>query len=97
MSNESFGSTNDRLLSAQEVANWLNVSVDWVWDHVSRKKPRLPFIRLGSGSGRSGLLRFRASSIEDFIAEQESLSNATIRRKPVRIELPTHSPTEIEE
>jgi len=31
-------------------------------------------IRIGSGPGRAGILRYRASKIEEFIAEQERLS-----------------------
>jgi predicted DNA-binding transcriptional regulator AlpA len=97
MQEELFGTAKDRLLTPQEVADWLQVSVDWVWDHSSRKTPHLPVIRLGGGPGRSGLLRFRESRIEEFIAEQESLSNRNRREKPVRMKLPTRSPTENEE
>jgi hypothetical protein len=43
--------------------------VDWVWDHSSRKKPLLPFIRMSDGS-----LRYRASAIEAFIDERERIS-----------------------
>lgn len=60
----------DPLLTVEEVALRLKVSKDWVWDHSSRKSPHLPVIRLGDGA-----LRFRASSIEEFISERERLSN----------------------
>lgn len=60
----------DPLLTAEDVAVRLNVSKDWVWDHSSRKSPRLPVIRMGDGT-----LRYRASRIEDFINEQEKLTN----------------------
>ena len=59
----------DPLLTADEVALRLRVSKDWVWDHSSRKMPRLPVIRMGDGA-----LRYRASRIEDFISERERLS-----------------------
>ena len=59
----------DPLLTVEDVRRRLNVSKDWVWDHCSRKKPRLPFIRMGDGA-----LRFRASAIEAFIDERERLS-----------------------
>ena len=59
----------DPLLTAEEVAQRLRVSRDWVWDHSSRKTPRLPVIRMGDGA-----LRYRASRIEEFIAERERLS-----------------------
>ncbi|MEZ2346702.1 helix-turn-helix transcriptional regulator [Terriglobus sp. RCC_193] len=60
---------SDPLLTVEDVGRRLNVSRDWVWDHCSRKKPRLPFIRMGDGA-----LRFRASAIEAFINERERLS-----------------------
>jgi len=59
----------DPLLTADEVAMRLKVSKDWVWDHSSRKAPRLPVIRMGDGT-----LRYRSSRIEDFISERERLS-----------------------
>lgn len=64
----------DPLLTAEEVAERLNVTKDWVWDHSSRKAPHLPVIRMGDGT-----LRYRASRIEEFIDERERLSN--LRRK----------------
>jgi predicted DNA-binding transcriptional regulator AlpA len=62
-------SRGDSLLTVDDVARRLNVSKDWVWDHSSRKKPRLPVIRMGDGA-----LRYRASAIEAFIDERERLS-----------------------
>ena len=59
----------DRLLTAEDVAERLNVSKDWVWDHSSRRSPHLPVIRMGDGT-----LRYRASGIEEFISEWERLS-----------------------
>jgi predicted DNA-binding transcriptional regulator AlpA len=66
----------DRLLSVDEVAERLNVSRDWVWDHSSRKAPYLPVIRMGNGA-----LRYRASKIEQFIDERERLTILRFRRK----------------
>ena len=66
--------SGDHLLKPEQVAERLNVSVDWVRDHSSRKTPRLPVIRLGGGPGRAGLLRYRASEIEKFIEEMERQS-----------------------
>jgi predicted DNA-binding transcriptional regulator AlpA len=66
----------DRLLSVDEVAERLNVSRDWVWDHSSRKAPYLPVIRMGNGA-----LRYRASKIEQFIDERERLASLRFRRK----------------
>ena len=64
----------DPLLTAEDVAQRLNVTKDWVWDHSSRKAPYLPVIRMGDGT-----LRYRASRIEEFIDQQERLTQ--IRRK----------------
>ena len=69
----------DPLWTPEQVARRLNVSPDWVRDHSSRKKPRLPVIRLGGGPGRAGLLRYRASKIEKFIEEMECLSSGNNR------------------
>ena len=75
---------NDPLLTPKEVAKRLNTSVDWVWDHSTRKAPLLPVIRFGDGLGRGGMLRYRASKIEEFIAEQERFTN--VRRKNKRLQ-----------
>jgi predicted DNA-binding transcriptional regulator AlpA len=68
------GQDKDPLLTAVDVAERLNVTKDWVWDHSSRKTPYLPVIRMGDGT-----LRYRSSRIEDFISERERLSN--LRRR----------------
>ena len=64
----------DPLLTAEEVAAKLKVSTDWDWDHSSRKLPYLPVIRMSDG-----VLRYRASGIEEFLREREHASN--LRRK----------------
>jgi predicted DNA-binding transcriptional regulator AlpA len=64
----------DPLLTAEDVAGRLNVTKDWVWDHSSRKLPYLPVIRMSDG-----ILRYRASQIEEFVSERERLS--ALRRK----------------
>jgi hypothetical protein len=87
----------DPLLTPQQVAERLNTSLDWVWDHSSRKLPLLPAIRFGHGPGRAGLLRYRASKVEEFIAEQEHLSVTHRPRSGRKIAKPTCSPTETEE
>ncbi|WP_142988199.1 helix-turn-helix transcriptional regulator [Granulicella rosea] len=63
------GLAYDPLLTADEVRRRLNVSIDWVWDHSSRKLPRLPVIQMSDGT-----LRYRASAIEAFIDERERVS-----------------------
>ena len=69
-----YGQDKDPLLTADDVAERLNVTKDWVWDHSSRKPPYLPVIRMGDGT-----LRYRASRIEEFIDQRERLTQ--IRRK----------------
>lgn len=53
----------DRLLTIVEVAQWLGVSKAWVYDHVSRKRPFLPCVRLGE------ITRFQRADIQRFIEE----------------------------
>ena len=53
-----------KLLTPKEVARWLDVSVDWVHNHATRKEPRLPVVRIGK------LLRFRNEEVEAFIRGQ---------------------------
>jgi predicted DNA-binding transcriptional regulator AlpA len=64
----------EQLLTAEAVAERLQVSRDWVWDHSSRRLPYLPVIRMSDGA-----LRYRASQIEEFLSERERVSN--LRRK----------------
>lgn len=66
--------SRDVLLSVEDVAQRLNVTKDWVWDHSSRKAPYLPVIRMSDG-----VLRYRSSEVEEFINERERLSS--LRRK----------------
>jgi excisionase family DNA binding protein len=53
----------ERLLTIGEIAQWLGVSKGWVYDHTTRKQPRLPCIRFGE------VKRFRRGDIEKFIEE----------------------------
>jgi predicted DNA-binding transcriptional regulator AlpA len=59
----------DSFLTAEEVALKLKVSRDWVWDHSSRRSPYLPVIRMSDG-----VLRYRASKIDEFIKDRERLA-----------------------
>jgi predicted DNA-binding transcriptional regulator AlpA len=68
--------TEDPLLTADEVAAKLKVSTDWVWDHSSRRLPYLPVIRMSDG-----VLRYRASGIEEFLQERERASNMRRKRR----------------
>jgi excisionase family DNA binding protein len=61
---ESSLNVDERLFTAQEVAERLGVSERWVRDHATRRKPRLRAIKLGP------LLRFRWSDVEALVAQQ---------------------------
>jgi excisionase family DNA binding protein len=62
--------TPERLLTPREVAEILAVSVAWVLDHSSRRRPHLPAIRLGKA------VRFRRSDVEEFIQECSQMKGA---------------------
>jgi predicted DNA-binding transcriptional regulator AlpA len=64
----------EALLTADEVAERLRVSRDWVWDHSSRRLPYLPVIRMSDGA-----LRYRPSEIQEFLNERARATE--IRRK----------------
>lgn len=64
----------DPIITVEDVAARLKVTKDWVWDHSSRKLPYLPVIHMSDG-----VLRYRASEIEEFINERQRASN--LRRK----------------
>jgi predicted DNA-binding transcriptional regulator AlpA len=64
----------DPLLTVEDVAERLNVTKDWVWDHSSRKAPYLPVIRMSDG-----VLRYRSSELDEFVNERERVSS--LRRK----------------
>jgi predicted DNA-binding transcriptional regulator AlpA len=70
------GSVEEPLLTAEEVAERLKVSKDWVWDHSSRRLPYLPVIRMSDGA-----LRYRASQIEEFVLERERVSRIHRRNR----------------
>ena len=51
----------DKLLTAEELAQILNVSTAWVYDHADRKQPSIPCVRLGKS------VRFRPEDVRTFI------------------------------
>jgi excisionase family DNA binding protein len=61
----------ERLLSINDVAEWLGVSKAWVYDHATRKRPFLPCVRLGE------LTRFRRDEIERFIQEHARINGSS--------------------
>ena len=62
----------ERLLTADEVADWLGMSKQWVSEHSGPKasKPVIPAVILGEG--RNKKRRFRSVDIEAFIAKNVS-------------------------
>ena len=60
-----------RLLTINEVSEWLGVSKAWVYDHVTRKKPLLPCVRFGE------ITRFRRDEIEKFIQDHAKGSGSS--------------------
>lgn len=58
-----------RLWTLDEVAEFLQMSKDWVRDHATRRQPRIPSIRLGD---RRAVLRFRPEDIRQFVNENLS-------------------------
>ncbi len=64
----------EQLLTAEDVAERLRVSRDWVWDHSTRRLPYLPVIRMSDGA-----LRYRSSEIVEFLKERAQAGQ--LRRK----------------
>jgi hypothetical protein len=65
------GAQDGTLLTPQDVAGRLQVSVAWVRDHSTRKHPRLPVVRVG------GLLRYHPADLDRWI---QDLRAAGIRK-----------------
>jgi len=55
------------LLTPAQVAERLQVSVWWVYDHTTRAHPRIPAVRIGK------VLRYDAADIDKWIAEQRAI------------------------
>ena len=70
--NTEAGSVAATLLDARQVARLLHVSESWVREHSNGKEPRLPAMKLGQG--KTALVRFHMSDIEDFIRNQRELA-----------------------
>jgi excisionase family DNA binding protein len=60
----------ERLMTPAEVAEMLSVSVPWVLDHASRRRPMLPSVKLGKA------VRFRRDEVEQFVRECARMSGA---------------------
>ena len=57
--------SDDRLLTAGEVAALLQVSPRFVYEHADRSEPKIPCVRLGAA------VRFRPSAVRQWIEELE--------------------------
>ena len=57
------GAQDGTLLTPQDVARRLQVSVAWVRDHSTRKHPRLPVVRVG------GLLRYDPVDLDRWVQD----------------------------
>lgn len=85
--------TDEPLIDAKEVALWLKVSEDWVWDHSTRRAPFLPAIWLSSGA-----LKFRRTAIRAFFAGRERVSSLRQKQRrqsvnsPVQVSLGAPTP-----
>jgi hypothetical protein len=60
------GAPGGTLLTPQDVARRLQVSVAWVRDHSTRKQPRLPVVRVG------GLLRYHPIDLDQWIQDRRA-------------------------
>jgi predicted DNA-binding transcriptional regulator AlpA len=69
--------SEQRLLTALDVAERLGVSERWVRDHATRRHPRIPVVKLGP------LLRFRQEDIKHFLMSHLSSTASKIVRDGV--------------
>jgi excisionase family DNA binding protein len=63
-------SQSERLLTPKEVAEILAMSVAWVLDHSSRRRPHLNSVKLGKA------VRFRRADVEEFIRDCARMKGA---------------------
>ena|ERR1035438_616691 len=77
-----FGGFGAKLLDTKAVADMLNVSESWVRDHSrpAGPHPRLPAMKLGPG--KTSVVRFHPSDVNDFINEQRKHSRTRGARRP---------------
>ena len=76
VSNRSVETGDDSLLTPQDAARFLRVSVSWVYEHVRPEAPdRLPFVKLGK------YLRFDARDLRAYVDTKRVETTGTrIRR-----------------
>src|ERR1700674_4703988 len=54
----------DKLLTPQEVCQWLDVKMQWLKDHTTRYEPIVPHVRMGK------MVRFRRADVAAFLEQQ---------------------------
>jgi excisionase family DNA binding protein len=67
----------DRLLTAQQVMNRLNVGRSLVYDLAA--DGTIPSVRIRSAGSRRGALRFFASDVEEYLARLKAESRGMVR------------------
>lgn len=68
--------TDDALLTVQDAARFLNVSVSWIYEHVREgAEDRLPVVKLGK------YLRFDQRDLRDYIDAKRDASRMRRRRR----------------
>ena len=75
-SNSAENRTDDALLTVQDAARFLNVSVSWIYEHVrDGAEDRLPVVKLGK------YLRFDQRDLRDYIDAKRDASRMRRRRR----------------
>ncbi len=54
----------EKLLTPHEIAQYFDVTVPWVLDHVTRVEPIVPHIRMGK------MIRFRISDVTNWLSSK---------------------------
>ena len=68
--------TDDRLLTVQDAARFLNVTVSWVYEHTrDDTQDRLPFVKLGK------YLRFHRTDLRAYVDAKRAASRRQPRRR----------------
>ena len=56
------------LMTISKAAEYISMSKSWLYDHTSRKHPRVPVIRIGAA------LRFDPTDLDKFLDDMAALS-----------------------
>jgi excisionase family DNA binding protein len=56
---------SSKLMNVEEAAKYLGVSKQWVYDHSSRKEPKIPCVKIGNN------VRFRPESLTQWVESRE--------------------------